>query len=133
MRRIKLLTGLFITVTAALTVAQETGDAEKGRQLYFDHACYACHGFNGIGRHNIANRSSGVLINEQVFLLYLRARGNQNPRFPSQTMPHYPASSLSDEDGRHIYAHILTFVDEPPAVEDIPALSTIVEDAEAKQ
>ena len=127
------LTILLLVATASLALAQGSGDAEKGKQLYFEHACYACHGFNGIGRHNIANRSSGVLVNEQVFLLYLRARGNQNPRFPAQTMPHYPASSLSDEDARHIYAHVLTFVDEPPAIEDIPALNTIVEDAKAKQ
>jgi lipase chaperone LimK len=74
-----------------------------------------------------------VLVSEQVFLIYLRARGEQNPAFSTQTMPHYPESSLSDEDARDIYAYILTFVDEPPAVDDIPALRTIVEDAEAKQ
>jgi hypothetical protein len=81
-------------------------------------------------RVSIANRASGVLVTEDVFLIYLRARGEQNPEFSTQTMPHYPASSLSDEDARDIYAYILTFVDEPPAVEDIPALQDIVDDAQ---
>ena len=71
-------------------------------------------------------------VNEQVFLLYLRARGDQNPRFPTQTMPHYPASSLPDEDALDIYAYIMTMVDEPPAVEDIPALQSILDDAKTE-
>lgn len=117
-------------VAASIAIGQGTGDAERGKQAYYDYACYGCHGYQGIGRRNIANRASGVLVTEDVFLIYLRARGEQNPEFSTQTMPHYPASSLSDEDARDIYAYILTFVDEPPAVEDIPALQDIVDDAQ---
>lgn len=131
MRRPSILAGFAACVAISTAVAQDGGNAERGKQAYFDYACYACHGYEGIGRRNIANRESGVLVSEQVFLLYLRARGEQNPEFSTQTMPHYPASSLSDEDARDIYAYILTFVDEPPAVEEIPALRSIIEDAES--
>lgn len=130
MRRLTLLTGIIASVAASIAIGQSTGDTEKGKQAYYDYACYGCHGYQGIGRRNIANRASGVLVTEDVFLIYLRARGEQNPDFSTQTMPHYPESSLSDEDARHIYAYIMTFVDEPPAVEDIPALQGIVDDAE---
>ena len=126
-----------------------TGDAENGRQLYYDHACYGCHAYTGIGRKRlmgsptgvfgveprevtyIANDSSGVLVNEQVFITFLRARSNMNPKFPTQSMPYYPESSLSDSDAKDIYAFIRTFEDDPPPVEDIPALKEILDDAKA--
>jgi len=129
MRRLKLLTAAIALAAASIAIGQGTGDVERGKQAYYDYACYACHGYGGIGRRNIANGVSGVMASEQVFLIYLRARGDQNPEFSTQTMPHYPASSLPDEDARDIYAYILTLVDEPPAVEDIPALQSILDDA----
>lgn len=131
MKKLSVLSGMIALAITSLAIGQGSGDAERGKQAYYDYACYACHGYGGIGRHDIANQSSGVFVNEQVFLLYLRARGEQNPRFPTQTMPHYPASSLPDEDARDIYAYILTLVDEPPPVEDIPALQSILDDAKA--
>jgi cytochrome c553 len=131
MKKLTTLAGLIACAAVSIAVGQEAGNAERGKQAYYDYACYACHGYGGIGRHNIANQSSGVLINEQVFLLYLRARGDQNPAFSTQTMPHYPASSLPDEDARDIYAYILTLEDNPPQVEDIPALQGILDDAES--
>ena len=30
---------------AQLPLGEITGDAESGKQLYYDHACYACHGY----------------------------------------------------------------------------------------
>lgn len=118
---------------ASLAIGQDGADLERGKQAYYDHACYACHGFQGIGRRNIANRASGILASEEVFLIYLRARGDHNPAISEQTMPHYPASSLPDDVARDIYAYILTFEDDPPPVEDIPALQGILDDAEANQ
>jgi cytochrome c553 len=132
MRKLSVLAGVFGLAAASIAIGQGSGDAERGKQAYYDYACYGCHGYQGVGRHNITNQSSGVMVNEQVFLLYLRARGDQNPKFPTQTMPHYPASSLPDEDARDIYAYIMTFVDDPPEVEDIPALQSILDDAKAE-
>ena len=132
MQRLSISISVILMAVTSIAVAQATGDAERGKQAYYDYACYACHGYGGIGRHNIANQASGVFVNEQVFLLYLRARGDQNPSFSTQTMPHYPASSLPDEDALDIYAYIMTLVDEPPDVEDIPALQGILDDAKAE-
>jgi len=132
MERATTLAGIVAIATTSFAIAQGTGDPERGKQAYYDYACYACHGYEGIGRHNIANQSSGVMVNEQVFLIYLRARGDQTPSFSTQTMPHYPASSLSDRDALDIYAYIMTFVDDPPAAEDIPSLQTILNDAKGE-
>ena len=47
-------------------------------------------------------------------------------------MPNYPATSLPDSDALDIYAYIRTFRDDPPAVEDIPALKAILDAAESR-
>jgi cytochrome c553 len=126
------IAGLAAVSIASLAIGQESANLERGKQAYYDYACYACHGFQGIGRRNIANRASGILVSEEVFLIYLRARGDHNPAISEQSMPHYPASSLPDDVARDIYAYILTFEDTPPPVEDIPALQGIIDDAEAR-
>jgi cytochrome c len=133
MKRLNLTATLVSTVVAAAALAEGSGDPVRGKELYVEQACYACHGYGGIGRRNIANKASGILINETVFLNYLRARGGQNPQFPAQTMPHYPASSLPDDDARDIYAYITTLVDNPPEIEDAPALKATLEAAQEKQ
>ena len=45
-------------------------------------------------------------------------------------MPNYAQESLSDSDALDIYAYIRTFKDDPPAVEDIPALKAILDAAQ---
>ena len=122
---------LVATAGAQVAFGPITGNAEKGKPLYYDYGCYGCHGFNGIGRQNLANDVSGIMFNETVFLTYLRARADMNPLFPTQSMPNYTAESLSDEDAKDIYAYIRTFKDNPPEVEDIPALNAILQDAES--
>ena len=151
-RTIVVTTSLLMVTGAAAQIeyGPVTGDAENGKQLYYDHACYACHAYAGTGRKRmigspsgvfgveprevtyISNNSSGVMVNEQVFITFLRARSNMNPQFPIQSMPYYPASSLPDDDAKDIYAFIRTFVDEPPEVEDIPSLKAILEDAKSE-
>jgi len=125
------LSSVFLLTTAVAQVefGPISGDAEQGKQSYYDYGCFGCHGYNGIGRHNLANDVSGIMFNEAVFLTYLRARADMNPLFPTQSMPNYSADSLSDEDAKDIYAYIRTFKDEPPAVKDIPALQGILDEA----
>lgn len=109
-----------------------SGDAERGKELYYTHGCYACHGYQGVGRRHLVNSESGILTSEALFLTYLRARADQNPMLPVQNMPNYPATSLPDSDALDIYAYIRTFRDDPPAVEDIPALKAILDAAESR-
>lgn len=127
--RISLQVALFVMLVPAM--AQTAGgDVERGKQLYFDHACYSCHGYQGVGRRKLADDASGIMANEQVFLSYLRARADQNPVLPAQNMPNYAKESLPDADALDIYAYIRTFKDDAPAVEDIPLLETILEEKE---
>lgn len=124
--------GLLALSSVSFTQAADeplSGNAKRGEKFYFEQGCYACHGYNGIGRHNLANGVSGIMTNEAIFLVYLRARGDMNPMLPTQSMPHYSKESLSDEDALDIYAHIRTFKDNPPEAEKIPALKTILDDA----
>lgn len=134
MKQILLRFALLIAAPAAIAqvaLGPVSGDAEKGQGLYFDHGCYGCHGYNGIGRRNLANDVSGIMFNEEVFLVYLRARTDKNPLFPTQDMPNYPTSSLSDDQAKDIYAYIRTFEDDPPDMQDIPALQGILDDAKS--
>ena len=109
---------------------QARGVLASGKQLYYDHGCFACHGYNGIGKHNLANDVSAIMTSEAVYLAFMRARSELNPPLPSQKMPHYPESSLSDQQALNIYAFIKTFRDAPPKVDDAPALKAIVEAAQ---
>jgi len=117
------------TLLMAGTLARADGDAEKGKQLYYDYACYACHGYGGIGRKNLANDTSGILSSEALFIRFLRARADMNPEFPTQSMPHYAESSLPDDTALDIYAYIKTLRDDPPEVDEIPAMRAILESA----
>ena len=70
---IVLLMGLYATPAAA-QLGPVNGDAEAGAQLYYDHGCYACHGFSGYGRKDLNNTGSPWLTNEEIFRAFLRAQ-----------------------------------------------------------
>ena len=125
----RLLAGTAGTANAQLPLGEITGDAKVGKQLYYDHACYACHGYTGETGHQMKLIGSGFLLNEQTFIIYLRLRAEQNPILPSETMPNYPESSLSDEEAKDMYAYIRTFADNAPPLQDIPTLNAIIESA----
>jgi len=106
------------------------GNAIAGQQLYFDHACYSCHGYTGeTGVRSLIG--SGFVQTEEIFRTYLRLRSEQNPTLPSTQMPNYPEDSLSDAEVSDLYAYIRTFVSNVPALEDIAVLNAIVEAAAA--
>ena len=128
--------GLLIGFNApAVTAQQETtiGDANVGAQLYYDHGCYACHGYSGYGRVDLNNTGSPWLVNEEIFRAFLRARANVAPVLPSTSMPNYPANALSDEGVSDISAYIRSLPDNQPDSADIPALRTILESAEKRE
>lgn len=113
--------------------AQEiSGDASKGKQVYYDFACYSCHGYNATMRVPLAGDASGVMSSEQIFLTYLRLRADQNPTNPKNAMPNYAASTLSDEQALNIYAYIKSLKDDPPAVEDNAIMQDLLNAAKAR-
>ena len=104
------------------------GNAIAGQQLYFDHACYGCHGYTGeTGVRALIG--SGFLQSEEIFRTYLRLRAEQNPTLPSTQMPNYPEESLSNEEVSDLYAYLRTFKSNAPDLEDIPVLNAIIEAA----
>lgn len=125
-----------ITILAACAsvaaFSQEDGDADRGAELYLTYACYSCHGYAGTGRVPLSREASGILSNETTFLTYLRLRADQNPVNPRSTMPNYSVAALSDEHARDIYAYLISLDDEPPALEDIPAFTEILDDAKRR-
>jgi mono/diheme cytochrome c family protein len=81
-----------------------TGNATRGKQLFLDYSCYACHGYNaqtGNGQRLLPPRFT-----EQQFTLYIRT-----PRTPQ--MPAYSTKLLSDAEAADVYAYILSLPREP--------------------
>ena len=77
-----------------------TGNAVAGKKLYYDHACYSCHGFNGeTGARAFVPNWPANLATERSFIAFLRGRANLAPVQPSTSMPNYPVESLSGRAG----------------------------------
>jgi mono/diheme cytochrome c family protein len=105
-----------------------TADASRGKQLYFRHGCYGCHGFNGeTGARRLVG--SPILENPATFIAYLRLRADYQPLLPSTSMPSFPASALSDADALDVYAYVRTFVLHAPDPRGIAAFQKILESA----
>ena len=120
---------LTLALASALPASAQDGDAAHGETLFYEHACYSCHGYEGVGRTPLDASRSGILASEEGFLFFLRLRAEQNPILPSTAMPNYPEESLSDADARDLYAYVVSVQAPSPAVDDIPALKAILEDA----
>lgn len=113
----------------AQTSDDDEGNANAGQALYFEHACYSCHGYTGeTGVRALVG--SGFLFSPEVFTSYLRLRADQNPMLPSTQMPNYPEESLSDAEARDLFAYIRTFESNTPALDEIPVLNAILDAAE---
>jgi mono/diheme cytochrome c family protein len=118
---------LSVSAIAADAVAG-TGDAARGRQLFHDHGCYGCHGFNGnTGARDLVGTNSPLIADLATFTMFLRLRADQAPLLPSSRMPNYPAAALSDAQVRDIYAFVRTFKPDAPAVKDVPTLKAILD------
>ena len=109
-----------------------SGDAEKGKQHYYNFACYSCHGYNATMRVPLVGDASGIMSSEQLFLGYLRLRGDQNPTNPANRMPNYDARTLGDEQALDIYAYIKSIDDDPPEVADIVVMQEMLDAAKAR-
>lgn len=126
----KILRCIVILVLGYPVHAQDfSGDAEKGKQLYYNFACYTCHGYNATMRVPLVGDASGIMSSEQLFLTYLRLRADQNPVNPKNAMPNYSANTLSDEQALDIFAYIKSLKDDQPALADNPVMQEILDGA----
>lgn len=115
--------------TAVTTLTSPvTGNAMNGKKLYYDHACYSCHGFNGeTGARPFVPNWPANLATERSFVAFLRGRANLSPVQPSTAMPNYAAEALSDAQARDVYAYIRSFKSPPPLpIDRIPVMSQIL-------
>lgn len=106
-----------------------TGDAAKGKQLYYEYSCYACHGYNGETGARAFVGNWGHLSTEAVFIQFLRERADVAPEKKATTMPNFAETTLSDQKAKDIYAYIRTFKSNAPPVSDIPTLKAIIQAA----
>jgi mono/diheme cytochrome c family protein len=113
--------------TAKPLTSPVTGNAVSGKKLYYDHACYSCHGFNGeTGARPFVPNWPANLATERSFTAFLRGRANVAPVQPSTAMPNYPVESVSDAQAKDMYAYIRSFKSAQPSVEKIPVMNQIL-------
>ena len=117
--------------TVTTLTSPVTGNAVTGKKLYYDHACYSCHGYNGeTGARAFVPNWPANLATERSFMAFLRGRANVAPVQPSTSMPNYPVESLNDTQAKDVYAFIRSFKSTPPPVEKIPVMSQILANAQ---
>jgi mono/diheme cytochrome c family protein len=117
---------------SAIVIAQDSAaqNPVRGKQLYYDHGCYGCHGFNGeTGVRRLVGTGSSILESSDAFVAFLRLRADARPLLPSASMPSYPITALSDADARDIYAYVYTFVLHAPDPKTIGTLQTLLDSA----
>ena len=118
-------TALSATVGIA---ADAPGNAVRGKQLFYNHGCYGCHGYGGqTGARDLVGTQSPIVSDENLFRLFLRLRADQAPDVPAMTMPNYGAEALPDADVRDLFAYVRSFRVDAPRIEDTPTLKRILE------
>ena len=107
---------MVLLVTA---VRAQQGDSKKGKQLFVDYSCYACHGFsgqNGPGKRLVPMKTAQI-----AFTAYVR-----NPS--TKQMPSYSGKVITDAQLADIWAYIRTLPDSPEA-KDISLIQQIKAEA----
>ena len=105
---LRALLGMLIVATAAHAPAAQpraqaqapepAGNVQRGRLLYEQVGCYACHGLAGQGAQATGPRLSRTPYPLAVFLQLLRR--------PQKQMPPYEAAVLPDQDAADILAYL---------------------------
>jgi ubiquinol-cytochrome c reductase cytochrome c subunit len=113
MRAITLLLVGFCIVTSA-HAQPPSANAENGRKLYVDRACWQCHGQVAQGGGIAGPRLAGRVQVWAAFSSYVRQ--------PTEEMIPYTAKVLPDNELADIFEFLRT-LPPPPAVDSIPALS----------
>jgi mono/diheme cytochrome c family protein len=90
------------------------GNADDGRTLYIDRACWQCHGLVAQGGGIAGPRLAGRVQAWAAFSSYVRR--------PTAEMIPYTAQVLPDDELADIFEWLRT-LPPPPAVESLPILS----------
>ena len=90
-------------------LAQDAGNADNGKKLFFKNGCYECHGTMGQG--GTGPRLAPKPLAAAALTAYVRK--------PGAGMPPYSAKVMSDAEAADIRAYLAT-IPEPP--KNIPLL-----------
>ena len=114
----------FVLVVTALSVAElgaqgqassaPSGNAEKGKTLFVERACWQCHGLAAQGGGIAGPRLAGRVPAWPAFSRYVRR--------PTEEMIPYTPKTLPDAELADIYAWLRS-IPPPPAVSSIPPLN----------
>jgi mono/diheme cytochrome c family protein len=104
-----------IGLMAAAKAQSPAGDAAKGKQLFIDYTCYACHGFSG--QNGTGARLVPMKMPQAAFTAYVRS--------PRQ-MPSFSAKVVSDAQLADVYAYLKTLPDSAPQARSVPLLNEIL-------
>jgi len=110
--RILALVLLVASGTASAQQGAPSGDAARGKALFMQDGCYACHGTAGHGEPYGPRLAPGPLAFEVVMGQLRHPRGD---------MPRYAPQFVSDQDVADIYAYLAS-VRAGPKASDIPLL-----------
>ena len=91
-----------------------TGNAEKGKTLFVERACWQCHGLSAQGGGIAGPRLAGRVPAWPAFSRYVRR--------PTEEMSPYTPKSLPDNELADIYAWLRSSPP-PPAISSIPQLN----------
>ena len=107
-----LAVGVMVSAQAPGTTAQPKGDAANGKKIYTSYGCYQCHNYEAHGGR-AGPRLAPNPLPFPAFSRYVREPTNQ--------MPPYTPTLVSDQELADIYAFLRT-IPAPPAVDSIPIL-----------
>lgn len=99
---------------SAQAPAAPAGNAESGRKLYVDRACWQCHGLVAQGGGIAGPRLAGRVEVWAAFSSYVRR--------PTEEMIPYTAQVLPDDELADIFEWLRS-LPPPPPVESLPLLS----------
>jgi len=91
-----------------------SGNAEKGKTLFVERACWQCHGLAAQGGGIAGPRLAGRVPAWPAFSRYVRR--------PTEEMIPYTPKALPDTELADIYAWLRS-IPPPPAISSIPALN----------
>ena len=101
------------------------GDAAKGKELFIENGCFACHGYWGQGGSYTGPRLAPNPIAWQAIAAFIRNPRGLNPPYiawPFNVMPPFTSKMVSDEDVRNIYAY-LNSVPGPTDIKNVPTFA----------
>ena len=112
-----LLIGAVVLASESLhgqAAAAPAGNAETGKKLFVERACWQCHGLAAQGGGIAGPRLAGRVPAWTAFSRYVRR--------PTEEMIPYSTKTLSDAELADIYAW-LRAIPAPPAISSIPQLN----------